>query len=196
MLLSLYCSLTSCIELWSRAPVSCYKILQDEHQRYQLHTAFYSFSCNFQFFPPNAGHCKSFTNRITIPFQILSTYIISKPRSFSFPPHCNTHRFTLLSTPFHALHSPKCNSACLQFLTAQILHLPKYNSACLQFLTAQIHNSALAKMQFSLPAIPHCTDSQFCALPKCNSACLQFLTAQIHNSAHCPRMQVIPLNAV
>ena len=148
MSLSLYYSLTSCIQLWSDAPVSCYKILQDGHQRYQLHTAFYSFSCNFQFFPPNAGHCKSFTNRIAIPFQILSTYIISKPQSFSFPPHCNTHRFTLLSTPFHALHSPKCTSACLQFLTAQI------------------HNSALAKMQFSLPAIPHCIDSQFCALPQ------------------------------
>ena len=85
MSLSLYCSLTSCIELWSRAPVRCYKILQDGHQRYQLHTAFYSFSCNFQFFPPNAGNCKSFTNRITIPFQILSTYIISKPQSFPFP---------------------------------------------------------------------------------------------------------------
>ena len=47
-------------------------------------------------------------------------------------PH--THRFTSFSTPHNSL----------------------------QFLTAQMHNSAIAKMQCSWPAIPHCTDLQCC----------------------------------
>ena len=67
-----YCSLTSCVELWSHAPVSCYRILQNVLQRYPLHTAFYSSCYNFQLFPPNAGNRKSSTNRFTIQFQFLS----------------------------------------------------------------------------------------------------------------------------
>ena len=69
---------------------------------------------------------------------------------------------TMLCTRQNAIQLA-CNSSPHRFT---ILHLPKCNSACLQFLTAQIHNSALAQMQFSLPAVPHCTDLHFCALPQ------------------------------
>ena len=145
MYISLYCSLTSCIELWSHAPVSYYKLLQDEHQRYQLHIAFYSSFCNFQLFPPNTINCKSSTNRITIQFQILSTYIISKPQSFSFPHNATltdslySQLPTMLCTRQNAIQLA-CNSSLHRFT---ILPMPKCNSACLQFLTAQIHKSAL-----------------------------------------------------
>ena len=117
MSLSLYCSLTSCIELWPHVLVSCYKILQDEHQRYQLHTVFYSSSCNFQFFPPNVLNYKSFTNRITIQFQILSTYIISKPQSFSFP-----HDATLTDSLYSQLPTIPCTPLNAHIHYLSILH--------------------------------------------------------------------------
>ena len=71
---------------------------------------------------------------------------------FNLPaiPHCTDSQFCTCQNAIQLA----CNSSLHRFT---ILHLPKCNSACLQFLTAQIHKSALAKMQFSLPAIPHCT---------------------------------------
>ena len=105
----LSCSLISCVELWSHAPVSCYRILQDKHQRYQLHTAFYSSSCNFQLFHYTSANCKSFTNRLTIQLQIPCTYSISKPQSVPFPTLTD-----LLSTCQNAIQLA-CISHCTDF---------------------------------------------------------------------------------
>ena len=146
----LSCSLTSCVELWSHAPVSCYRILQNKHQRYQLHTAFYSSSCNFQLFHYTSANCKSFTNRLTIQLQIPCTYSISKPQSVPFPPHLQIY-FSICQNAIQLV----CNPSLHRFT---LLHSPNCNSAGLQSFTAQIHTSAFTKLQFSWSAIFHCTN--------------------------------------
>ena len=88
--------------------------------------------------------CNSYTVPDVFPLYTTLNYIHSRSPTMQHLATLFSTLPTIRCTPQNAFHSLQCNSACLQSPTAQM------------------PNSALAKMHFSLLAIFHCTDFQFC----------------------------------